>query len=452
MKSAKDRVHSGIATKQANVLRKAINENDLETVDQLIKQETKYVNINKDISIFYLRNYANTQGIELYSIFLFEACSKNDVDLNIIMRLIDAGADINHDNLNRVSLGLYIHNYSLNEAVNHKNYELAEFLIARGADVNQPTTRTLDDIDCTSKHYEYPLHLAVKKKDIELIKLLIENGADLNKGENIVYERPNKQITTSPLYEAISTGATEIAQLLIKNGANLEECYREITADGTIITKSAQDANIKPTQNYIAEILSDTLLAQNAVKSLRRNVLKEGAEEKATQTITLYSATIDPKIDSSTIELAIKISDNELAHQIKSNLSGKLLFDCRKEKNGEVIFLYDSSINRDEGTGWYGVYKSRNNELAVSFPKELDVKDFFGNQLKLKIANENDYNSSQHDAYYVETDTSNAIYFNKSKLPAQPDKSKNISKTYEKETVQPPKMRRDRRAAEDKGI
>ncbi len=81
--------------------------------------------------------------------------------------------------------------------------EIAELLIAEGADVNAKGYR-----DGT------PLHPAAWYGHKEVVELLIANGTDVN-AERVVYDK------TIPLHYAAMRGHKEIAELLIAKGANV---------------------------------------------------------------------------------------------------------------------------------------------------------------------------------------------------------------------------------------
>ncbi len=81
--------------------------------------------------------------------------------------------------------------------------EIAELLIAEGADVNAKGY-----LDGT------PLHPAAWYGHKEVVELLIANGADVN-AERVVYDK------TIPLHYAAMRGHKEIAELLIAKGANV---------------------------------------------------------------------------------------------------------------------------------------------------------------------------------------------------------------------------------------
>jgi len=83
--------------------------------------------------------------------------------------------------------------------------EIAELLIANGADVN---FRSQFLVGTT------PLHAAASEGYKDIVKLLIANGANVNAKESLPSRR-------TPLYGAIQDGHKEIVQMLITNGADI---------------------------------------------------------------------------------------------------------------------------------------------------------------------------------------------------------------------------------------
>jgi ankyrin repeat protein len=83
--------------------------------------------------------------------------------------------------------------------------EIAEFLIANGADV-----------DARKRNGVTPLHVAAARGHGEIVKLLISGGANVN-------ARTNDGETA--LHKAAESGYTETAELLLSNGANVNAVY-----------------------------------------------------------------------------------------------------------------------------------------------------------------------------------------------------------------------------------
>ncbi|MCR5219097.1 ankyrin repeat domain-containing protein [Treponema sp.] len=129
---------------------------------------------------------------------LFELCRNKDVDLNLVTKIIKAGAPVNtfrDDTFTPLTYALYNENvpltkllvengadvnrmdgdgrYPLNEACSIGDLSLVKLMVSKGADVT-----FADD------KYKYtPLHLAIRsdtEDSLKLVKFLVEKGADVN--------------------------------------------------------------------------------------------------------------------------------------------------------------------------------------------------------------------------------------------------------------------------------
>ena len=109
-------------------------------------------------------------------------------------------------------------NLGLNEAAFHGHWQLCEFLIANGADVNhsQPITG------------ETPLHLALCKANRPVydlvVKVLLANGANPNcvtrpDAETDAFMRDCRTKAETPLHRAAAFGTEDAVQLLLDAGA-----------------------------------------------------------------------------------------------------------------------------------------------------------------------------------------------------------------------------------------
>jgi ankyrin repeat protein len=112
-------------------------------------------------------------------------------------------------------------NLDLNGAVFHGHWELCEFLIENGADVNHPMPDTA----------ETPLHAALCKNDnpvyTRIVKLLLSHGADPNRAtepgvETDAFMRDIRTRGETPLHRAAAFADAEAIQLLLDAGANKE--------------------------------------------------------------------------------------------------------------------------------------------------------------------------------------------------------------------------------------
>lgn len=112
-------------------------------------------------------------------------------------------------------------NLDLNGAAFHGHWQLCEFLIERGADVNHPMPDT----------GERPLHAALSKASrpeyYKLVRVLLDGGADPNikTNENVetdAFMRDCRTKGETPLHRAAAFAPEEIIQLLIDAGAKLD--------------------------------------------------------------------------------------------------------------------------------------------------------------------------------------------------------------------------------------
>ena len=114
--------------------------------------------------------------------------------------LIARGADVHAKDKND--------NTPLHTSANMGAKEIAELLISKGVNVK-----------ATNEFVRTPLHYASCRGSKEIVELLIAKGADVNAKD---------EEGDTPLHDAARVGENEIAELLIANGANLNS----ITEDG----------------------------------------------------------------------------------------------------------------------------------------------------------------------------------------------------------------------------
>jgi ankyrin repeat protein len=92
--------------------------------------------------------------------------------------------------------------YPLGLAAFFGHKEVVEYLLASGADVNQPAA---NDFKVA------PLHAAVSNGNIEIVRMLLERGADVN-------ARQQKGFTA--LMGAATAGRKDLVELLLTHGAD----------------------------------------------------------------------------------------------------------------------------------------------------------------------------------------------------------------------------------------
>ncbi|CAG9817853.1 unnamed protein product [Phaedon cochleariae] len=112
----------------------------------------------------------------------------------IIEFLLYKGADVNQ----RDKHGRTVLHYAAEEC----KIELVKYLVSRGARIN------VEDIDGFT-----PLHLSVEENSLQLFSYFIENGADVN----------TKTAETTPLQRAVQNRNFEMVEELTRRGANVHE-------------------------------------------------------------------------------------------------------------------------------------------------------------------------------------------------------------------------------------
>ncbi len=194
---------------------------------------------------------------------LFYAVMRNDEKM--IKFLVETG------NAN-VNLGKY--NNPLSIAISHGYMELAEYLINKGANLDQQDSigRTLlhkvaEDgnlaavkflvdkgakLDVLDKWKETPLHVAanvkVNKGHTEIVDYLIQKGADINLTHNY-----------TPIHLAITRGNLDMVKCLMDNNADL---YVKRTCDGTPLAYAKQQGQMEIV-NYMDSIISNLSRSKN---------------------------------------------------------------------------------------------------------------------------------------------------------------------------------------------
>ena len=185
-----------------------------------------------------------------------------DGDLAGVQAELDKGVDVNEADINFYNLA------PLHYAAIHGQKEIAELLIAAGADVSANTTTR-----------GTPLHLVAFEGHKEIIELLIAEGADVNAiivsgplqfnvgdialnfttdGEIAALLRKHGGMTSeelrsgmTPLHFAAVNGHKEIVELLIAKGADVNEKI----ASGSNKNKTPLDFAVIKKQNETANLL-----------------------------------------------------------------------------------------------------------------------------------------------------------------------------------------------------
>ncbi|HSN22925.1 MAG TPA: ankyrin repeat domain-containing protein [Methylomicrobium sp.] len=154
----------------------------------------------------------STEPKKLSSALMFAA---ERGSLDIVKRLKEAGADINHTN----KFGFA----ALHAATNANQLEVAKYLLNNGA--------TVDPRDHLG---QTPLYFAAEKNYLEISRELIAKGADVN---------AKTQKSWTPLYAAAANNALDVAKALIEHGALVNIKTREGTHSPLLI--AAYNNNIE---------------------------------------------------------------------------------------------------------------------------------------------------------------------------------------------------------------
>jgi ankyrin repeat protein len=190
----------------------------------------------------------NKQHPQSGSTLLISALSRNRVP--VAEFLLARGAD--------VTLATRVGNTALHEAASLGNVEIARELLDRGAQVNQPNNEG-----------RTPFHFAVRHGRVEVVRLLIAHGANLNRVSGF---------GDAPIDLALQSNRPELAELLIDSGATLAEdvdaaSKRIATAAAkdwiTVVMAILVDAEGRPELlQRLIDVAYDAALAPNHVELL----------------------------------------------------------------------------------------------------------------------------------------------------------------------------------------
>ncbi|KAF5286936.1 hypothetical protein FQR65_LT12395 [Abscondita terminalis] len=184
----------------ANILRANVADINLENnFNKKSALHVAFINKNKDIAGFLIDEGADINLTDCVGMTAFHyACELSDID--IVKKMRPNVADIN------LQCSLFKRS-ALHLALVSKNKDVAEFLMAEGADVN-----STDCDGMTAFHY------ACLSEDIGIVKKMYPNVTDINL-QCSLYK-------TSALHLAFANKNTDIAQFLIDEGAdvNLIDC------------------------------------------------------------------------------------------------------------------------------------------------------------------------------------------------------------------------------------
>ncbi len=209
------------------------------------------------VAIFLLDQGANVNATDNWNATpLIRSCQIPDQDVNLVQRLVDKGADVNHMGYNG--------NSPLHWAAYQGNLQVAEFLIDKGADVNifdkyngpvgsasisgtilqvainfnskEDMAKLLIEsgakIDQKDTNGNTELHLAALRGNADLAHYLIDHGANVHAVNE--YNR-------TPLYYAAKHGYRGVAETLIAAGADTKSIVETNYGKAPQLTQTLQD-------------------------------------------------------------------------------------------------------------------------------------------------------------------------------------------------------------------
>lgn len=163
-----------------------------------------------DLVFDYLAGGQAATSTDKHGVSLIKWCAYYG-DVSAIKHLLAHGESL-------ASLG---ENYDLNGAAFHGHWQLCQFLIEQGADVNHPLPDT----------GETPLHAALCKANrpefTQVLKVLLAKGANPNCAtkagvETDAFMRDCRTRGETPLHRAAAFGTEEAIQLLLDAGATID--------------------------------------------------------------------------------------------------------------------------------------------------------------------------------------------------------------------------------------
>ena len=169
--------------------------NDLLLRDPSLATQNTSLNVSPLMLSCYYKKPAVTELLLKFvtEINLFEASAagKFDVVAHILYTHPDAVNDYAPDGFTPLGLACYF-----------GQFEVARYLVLKGADVNLPSNNGFQ---------VFPIHSAAAGNYNDIARMLIENGAQVN---------VKQQAGATPLHSAAQNGNLELLILLLENGAD----------------------------------------------------------------------------------------------------------------------------------------------------------------------------------------------------------------------------------------
>lgn len=173
--------------------------------------------------------------LTIFTILLLSSCSNNsgskirdaaeEGNIDLVKNLLENGADINWKD--------QYEGTALHRAVFKENLQMVEFLISKGANVDEKIEpgaitvfkKTADEdkgkfSTIENAHGATPLHIAVDRNNLEIVTILLEHGASVNEYLTIGYDFSKRKNLKNALDIARTNKNKEIENLLLQKGAN----------------------------------------------------------------------------------------------------------------------------------------------------------------------------------------------------------------------------------------
>ncbi|KAM7211093.1 hypothetical protein V8F06_013513, partial [Rhypophila decipiens] len=193
----------GVKTYGVSALQSAIEAGRLDIIDYLINNKVGISQLGAIIPM-----PVPTESEDRMSIFTSAIQSRSSDNLDILRKLLQAGADSNckiADPTSGPREDYHWRKTPLLEAIPMKNIPMLELLISYGACVNLPATCVI---------VRTPLQEAAEVGDIDVVQFLIDRGADINARPAIDYGGTAVQL-------AAMSGWAGIVDLLLRKGADV---------------------------------------------------------------------------------------------------------------------------------------------------------------------------------------------------------------------------------------
>lgn len=307
-----------------------------------------------------------------------------ETSLEIIQQVIDKGS--------LVAQSLEV-NSALFQAFKHNNFDIANFLLRKGASIHESSKQGTTCIEAAIENQNIKMtklalsHGAdVRKANMKtltnesLIKLLIEKGANVNAVDlnNIIaYGGNNKELvrwllkngananqkgylSQTPLYHAIRKNDLELVKILVKAGANLNH---DLTKDENYLTIATQNQQLN---KELIQFLINHKVHLNGLKKSLAPIFKSADKDKIQ--LLIHSGLDISKVkitDVSSVDFA------EYLLTLGANIKNINLESIVKSGNVDMMhFLLNKGINLEARNAIYLAVKNQQTPILNFLLKE----------------------------------------------------------------------------------